>query len=119
MDFTALILRAGVAHRGANGMSLVKRDISDKKPVRASYSRQMEDLSAEGWSDYLAMRRRLCNFIIGLVVFSVVFAGVLIVLHGAGLIVLPTTVLTALVVAAFGAASQMLGKIIKSVFHRE
>ena len=98
-------------------MSLVKRQITDQKPVRAVYSRRVEDLSVEGWSDDLAMRRRLCNFMIGLFTLGVVFAGVLIVLHGMGVLVLPTTVLTTLVIVMFGAAPRMLGKIVKSAFH--
>jgi len=98
-------------------MSLVKRKISNQKPARAAYNRQMENLSVKGQSDDPAIRWRLCNFMIGLFTLCVVLAGVLIVLHGIGVLMLPTTVLTALVVVVFGAAQRMLSKIVKSSFH--
>jgi hypothetical protein len=77
----------------------------------------VEDLSIEGWSDNLAMRRRLGNFMIALFTLIVGFAGALVVLHGIGLLILPTTVLTTLVIVVFGATPRMLGKIIKFAFH--
>jgi hypothetical protein len=100
-------------------MRPVKHQITNQKPVRAFYNWRVENLSAKGRSDYLAMRRRLCNCLIALFVLCVGFAGVLLVLHGTGMLLLPTTVLTTLVVVVFGAVQQMLGRIVKSVFHRE
>lgn len=97
-------------------MGLVKRELPSQKPARAAPSKRAEDLSLEGWSDDLAMRRRLCDFMIGLCTLGVVFAGALIALHGAGVLLLPTAVLTALVIVVFGAAPRMLCKIVQAAF---
>jgi hypothetical protein len=100
-------------------MRLVKRKISNQKPIQAAHSKRVEDHSVEGWSDDLAMRQQLCKFMIALYTLVVVFAGVLVVLHGIGLLILPTTVLTTLVIVVFGATPRMLGKIVKFAFHQE
>jgi|ERR1044072_3380309 hypothetical protein len=100
-------------------MSSVKHGISNQKPVQAVHSRRPEDLLAKGLSDDLAMRRQLCNLLVALFTLGVVFAGVLIVLHGVGVLLLPTPVLITLVIVMLGAIPRMLGKIVKSAFGRE
>src|ERR1700750_1951687 len=97
-------------------MSLEKREISKRKSVGAAHSRRVEDLLVEAWSDDLTIRRRLCNFLIVMFALGIVFSGTLIVLHGARVLLLPYTVLTALIIVAFGAAPRMLGKIVKAAF---
>lgn len=100
-------------------MSLVKCELPNQRPAGATGDRRVEDLSVEGWSDDLARRRRLCNFMMGTFALIVIFAGALVVLHGAGVLTIPTSVLATLVIVVFGAAPRMLSKIVKSAFHRE
>lgn len=100
-------------------MRLEKRESSKRKSMgSAAHSRRVEDLLVEAWSDDLTIRRRLCNFLIVMFALGMGVSGTLIVLHGAGIILLPSTVLTALIIVAFGAAPRMLGKIVKAAFKR-
>lgn len=98
-------------------MRPVKHQITNQKSVRAGYSRRVNNLSVRGWSDYLSMRGRLCNLLIALFALCMVFVGALLVLHGMRVLLLPTTVLTTLVVVVFGAAQHLLGQLVKSIFH--
>ncbi len=99
-------------------MGLEKCGISRQKSRRAAHSRRVEDLVVEAWSEALAIRRRLCDFLIALFTLVIVFAGTVIVLYGGGAILLPPTTLTVLTVVVFGAAPRMLVKIVNSVFKR-
>ena len=97
-------------------MRLEKREVSKRKSVGTSHCGRVEDLVSQAWSDDLRIRRRLCNFLIVMFALGMGVSGTLIVLHGAGIILLPSTVLTALIIVAFGAAPRMLGKIVKAAF---
>lgn len=97
-------------------MRLVKLRVSERKSVRDAHDRRAENLSVEAWSADLAMRRRLCNFLIVLFTLGNAFAGTLIVLHGVRVILLPTTVLAALIVVVFEGTPRMLYEVVKSVF---
>lgn len=99
-------------------MSLEKREISKRKSVGTPYSRRVEDLLVEVWLDELTIRWRLCNFLIVTFTLGIVFSGTLIVLHSVGVILLPSAVLTTLIIVVFGSAPRMLGKIVKAAFKR-
>ena len=105
-------------------MSLVKRRVSEKKLRRVSEKKlrcaernmQVEDHLVEAcWYDF-AIRRRLCNFLLVLFTLGIVFAGTIIVLHSVGVILLPTAVVTALIIVVFGATPRMLARVVNSVF---